>query len=460
MDRRNFLSWMSAGMIAAVADARASEASPPAGARHRYEVVVIGAGLAGLAAAQRLRAQGRDAIVLEARERIGGRIWTSTRWTDAPLDLGATWIHGVRGNPLTALAERLRAKRVMTSYDRSIAYGTAGMLLSEDELTAMARVRTRLSRALEAAQSRDPDVSIRRVADDLIAELDGSDDTRRRLEFLLSGEIEQEYAGSAHALSAHEYDAADAFPGDDAVFANGFRTLTDFLARDLRIATGRVVQRIDWSGKPVRVETRGEHGDESYLADRVLITLPLGVLKNDRVRFAPALPPEKRAVIAGLGMGVLNKCYLRFAEAFWPTDVDWIEYVSERPGEWTEWVSFMRTMKLPILLGFNAADRGREIEAWSDARIVDDAMRTLRRLYGPNAPAPIDVQITRWASDPFALGSYSFNPVGATPALRRALARPIDAKLFFAGEATESRYFGTAHGAYSSGLRAAKELSA
>jgi monoamine oxidase len=144
----------------------------------------------------------------------------------------------------------------------------------------------------------------------------------------------------------------------------------------------------------------------------VIVTLPLGVLQAGKVRFTPELPQNKQRAIAKLGMGVLNKCYLRFPDAFWSDEVDWLEYIPESHGEWTEWVSFKRAANMPVLLGFNAADRGRALEAWSDERIVASAMQTLRTIYGASIPEPIDYQMTRWATDPFSLGSYSFNPVG------------------------------------------------
>lgn len=115
---------------------------------------------------------------------------------------------------------------------------------------------------------------------------------------------------------------------------------------------------------------------------------------------------------------------------------------------------------MPILLGFNAADRAKETEAWSDQRIVASAMEILKLLYGRDIPDHIDYQITCWASDPFFLGSYSYNTVGATPKTRRYLAMPLGKLLFFAKEACSDDYFGTAHGAYLSGLRVAKEVLA
>lgn len=252
------------------------------------------------------------------------------------------------------------------------------------------------------------------------------------------------------------YDSGEEFEGDDALFVHGFGVITEFLARGLNIALGQPVSEIEWDQSPVRVITQGS----AFLADHVVVTLPLGVLQAQKVRFSPELPRDKRRAIATLGMGVLNKCYLRFPEAFWPADVDWLEYIPARHGEWTEWVSFKRAADSPILLGFNAADRGREIERWSDQQIVASAMQTLKTIFGPGIPEPTDYQISRWATDPFSLGSYSYNQVGFKPGMRKALAAPLNSKLFFAGEASHEAYFSTAHGAYLSGLRAAKEILA
>lgn len=417
--------------------------------------LVIGAGISGLAAARKLTAAGHDVVVLEGRDRIGGRIWTSTHWPELPLDLGASWIHGVKGNPLTSLADSIQARRIATSYDSAIVYDVDGDPLDEEAEESLEEIREQLFDRIEKAQDRDTGASVLNVAETLLADLDDEDPkTQRYINFVLSGNIEQEYAGSAEELSAHWYDSAKHYPGKDALFPGGFHVITKHLSQGLRIETGQEVQEIHWQETPLRIVAK----TREFTANRVLVTLPLGVLKAGNVRFVPALPEKKRTAIATLGMGVLNKCYLRFPKVFWPKDVDWLEYIAEEHGEWTEWVSFVRTTGQPVLLGFNAGNRGREIEALTDEQIVESAMQTLRTLYGDDIPEPTDFQITRWASDPFARGSYSFCSIGSTPQMRRELARPLDGKLFFAGEATNVDYYGTADGAYQSGLRAADDI--
>lgn len=449
MQRRNFLSLISTLLLSSLPSV---EAKDNAAMSSKKRIIVIGAGLAGLAAAKTLQAQGHEVLVLEARDRIGGRIWTSTKWPDMPLDLGATWIHGVKGNPLTQLAQSLQVKQIATSYDNSICYNSLGKALNSSEAAALEKVRKQVFNAIKQAQNQVSDRSIRAAIEPLFTQ--ASPATQRLINFILSGNIEQEYAGSAAKLSAYWYDASKAFAGQDALFAKGFHVITDYLAQGLSIKLGQVVQTIHWQNQPLRVIT--QHAE--FKADQVLVTLPLGVLQAKRVQFLPDLPNSKQTAIAKLGMGVLNKCYLRFNKVFWPTDVDWLEYIPTEHGKWTEWVSFMRSAKLPILLGFNAAERGKAIEAWTDQQIVSSAMQTLKTLYGTAIPDPVDYQITRWASDPFALGSYSYNAVGSTPSMRKELAKPLANTVFFAGEASEANYFSTAHGAYLSGLRAAKEM--
>ena len=428
---------------------------PLAQAARPQQILVIGAGIAGLAAAHQLQRAGHAVEVLEARERIGGRIHTSRAWPDAPMDLGASWINGFEGSPLGELARKIGLRTAMTSYDNSIAYGRSGQVFSAAEEQHVEQLRQRIERVLAAAQEGDADQSLQAAVE---AGLDweslGAGD-QRLVDLLLNSIYEHEYAGSTREMSAWWWDDDGAFEGGDALFPDGFGAIPEHLAKGLSIRLGQVVQRVAWDDAGVRVVVAGQ----TLRADRVIVSVPLGVLKAGAIEFAPRLPAAKRRAIEALRMGVLNKCFLRFPREFWPTDVDWIERVPESRGEWTEWVSFARPTGKAVLLGFNAADFGRQIEALSDGQIVTGAMRALRGIYGDDIPEPTARQITRWASDPFALGAYSFNAVGADPKVREDLAASIDGRVYFAGEATNRKHFATTHGAYLSGLRAAREIA-
>jgi monoamine oxidase len=393
--------------------------------------------------------------VLEARNRIGGRIWTSTQWADTPLDFGATWIHGTHGNPITVLADKIGANRLVTRYSNSIRYNTSGNPISSSEEQRMDDLREAVYQQLQNAQAQDTDTSIRVAISSLHNPFDASSEEYQFINFIVNSDMEQEYAGSAHDLSAYWYDSASEFSGEDAFFAEGYQVITEYLSNSLDIKLGQEVKQVHWQQlSEVRVITQ----NASITADHVIVTVPLGVLKTENIQFLPPLPPEKQNAINSLGMGVLNKCYLRFQTHFWPDDVDWIEYISADHGKWTEWISFKNAVDKPILLGFNAADQGKEIESWTDQQIVASAMETLKIIFGDAIPDPVGYQITRWASDPFALGSYSYNAVGSTPGMREVLAAPLNKQVHFAGEATERNYYATAHGAYLSGLRAAREI--
>lgn len=451
MNRRCFLQLLT---LSALGLGACSTTAPARPARPQ-RILVLGAGIAGLAAARALRRAGHDVVVLEARNRVGGRIWTSDQWADAPLDLGASWIHGLTDNPITDLAQQAAARTAVTEAENAVTYWTDGRPLSAAQAERVSSLETTIADALAAAQEGDDDLSVQAAVQQAITDADLTDEDRRIAAFILNSTIEQEYGGSAEETSALWYDDSEQFAGDDALFLDGYRAVIDLLAQDTPIWLNQVVRRVQWDADGGVAVTTDQ---EEHRGDCVVVTLPLGVLQSGAVAFTPALPPHKQAALSALRMGVLNKCYLRFPAVFWPPEYDWLQYIPEQRGEWAEWVSLARPTGKPILLGFNAADMGRAMEAWDDATIVAGAMRTLRTIFSSVVPQPEAYQITRWNADPFARGSYSFNALGATPQMRDDLAQSVAGRLFFAGEATSRQYFGTVHGAYLSGLRAAEEV--
>ncbi len=440
MDRRRFLAAISASLAAP-----GLSACEPVKAG---TVLVIGSGVAGLAAARALTARGARVTVLEARGRIGGRIHTSRLWPDVPIDLGASWIHGTLGNPLTALAREAGAETLATSYDSSklyIAPELAGLGVKElgtDWASGL------VERAQEEAQHAGADMSLREAVDRISPMGSLSPVRSAQIEHHLAGDYEQEYSGSARELSARWTGADEAFGGGDVLFPGGYDQLTDHLARGLDIRLNSPVAHVRWDRPGVEVELAS---GERLLAGRVIVTVPLGVLKAGSIRFTPALSAGKQAAIDRLGMGLLNKHFLRFEAPFWPTDIDWHECMKREPGRWSQWVSLAKT-GAPVLLGFTGSDAARQLETLDERAVLADAGAALRDMFGAATPAPIAAQVTRWANDPLAGGSYSFYAVHSNPADREALAMPeADGALRFAGEACSTDYFGTVHGAFMSG---------
>jgi monoamine oxidase len=456
MDRRAFLKQMAAGgtavLLAAcgLAEEETGETAviPPPAAKH---ILIIGAGMAGLSAARRLKQAGHAPLILEARERIGGRIHSDHSWDGVTLDLGASWIHGAEGNPLTDLAAEFGVTTLTANYDDVVVYEANGRRLTPAEASQLDVDYGRLLRLIYRAQEDlTSDVPLQQVVDEAVAAGQFDEITAN---YLVNAWIEQEYGADSSWLSLRRFDQDAAFPGDDKIFPGGYDQLINGLAEGQDIRLEHVVEEIEYGERGVVIRT----SQGTFRGDAALITVPLGVLQTGVITFTPPLPAEKTAAFANLGMGVLNKAFLRFPEPFWETAVDAIERIPVNKGEWGEFFNMTKFTGQPVLLGFNAAKHGYEVNNQSEDEIVAGMMAALRPLYGDGIPQPDAVRVTRWASDLYAFGAYSYAPVGATRADYEAVARAVP-PLFFAGEATSGIYPATVHGAYLSGQRAAAEI--
>ena len=410
-------------------------------------IVIVGAGVAGLAAADELRVRGfENVVLLEARDRVGGRIWTSSIGDGIPVELGATWIHGIRGNPVHEIAESNSIETVPSDYDNSVLYDRDGEEIGP--------VTGELWRDYMMLAYEMPDDSLLDVFEEFAA-INGFDDDDRRLWLhSLSSMFEHEFAADISELSILSYDGPSTLRGGDVVFPGGYSQIVDVLAAGRDIRLDHAVTEIDHAGSEAVVTT---DSGATFEADRVVVTVPLGLLKSGHISFAPSLPPAKRDAIDALEMGILNRTCLLFDDVFWPRDVEWIGYAGEHKGQWSETLNLYPYLRQPVLAMFNPGSYGAEVESLSDQELTAQAVQTLEAIFS-DVPQPVDAVSTRWGSDPWTRGSYSYVPVGVSFETYRDMSTPVGERLFFAGEATHSRFPSTVHGALLSGRRAARQV--
>jgi monoamine oxidase len=418
-------------------------------------VLVLGAGMAGLGAARVLQDAGARVTVIEARDRIGGRAHTSHLWPDLPVDMGASWIHGTKGNPMTALAKSQGLKLTPTDYKRSVTYDETGQ-----EITFVKPAKQALAlveRARERIYDADADMSLQAAIEASKEWRKLSPSERAVARLAINTRIEHEYSGDWSLLSAWSFDQGKDFPGDESVVTPGFGPILAHLAHGLDLRLAEPVFAIAATSTGVEVTT--QHG--IHQGDHAIVTLPLGVLQSGAIRFAEPIEKKRQRAIDSLAMGLLNKCVLRFDRAFWPKGVDWIEFLGPVENLWADWTSYLTATGYPLLAAFNAARVADEVETWDDRTTTASAVEALRTMFGSGVPDPVGSQVSRWRQDPFARGAYSFKPVGTSRKDRKALFGPDwEGRLHFAGEATSTDVPATVHGALITGRAAATAVLA
>lgn len=458
LDRRRMLRLGAAGAIAAATGCASTGDDEPAtdddtdrsadGPVLDADVVVIGAGIAGLTAARALVDAGRRVVVLEAADRIGGRVRTD-RSLGIAFDLGASWIHGIDGNPIAALADAAGAPYVELDFEDVVAFDEGGAVWSDDELTRAEEEYDELIDSL--ADDGDDGVSFAEA----LAEWDPNWFDDRLRGFFTSTYLAFD-TGGLDELSSTLYDEGEVMGGAEVVMADGYDRIADHLAAgfDVRldVRLGHVVERVTDAGDAVVVTA----GGRTFTATRAIVTVPLGVLKAGSIRFEPALPRGKLDAIEGVGFSAVTKVLLVWDETFWD-DVDFLVYTPTRRDVFN-WFVNVNSLRpgANALMTFAYADEARASEARTDDEIVELAMTHLRDMYG-DVPQPVALRRSAWVGDPFTLGAYSFTSVDTRMHHFDALAEP-HGRVHFAGEHTDRDHFSTVHGASFSGLRAATEI--
>jgi monoamine oxidase len=425
-------------------------------------VLVAGAGIAGLTVANALAHAGVECVVLEARNRIGGRLHT-VDLGGSPVDLGGSWIHMPDGNPMSALA-RLAG---VSCRSADPVPEMAGFDCGEGRRLSAAEVADVLGLYLEgfpeSAESLraelGPAASMAEAIEAFVAAAGRAPDAARRARQMLHGGIEAESADLARRQSLRwmwnelEYDGSYFGDAPD----GGYRQLVDAMASGVDVRLGRPVSEVAVSSGGVRVVTADGTVEEG---SHVVVTLPLGVLKRGQPRFSPVLPPDRLAAIRRLGFGRFEKVALRFTEPFWrDAGFPHLMIFPQAPGEWMVWVMGQDAFGGgPVLVYFVFHSAAERLAGPGADAAVRWALGMLAEAIGRPCPEPAAVAVTSWASDPWAGGAYTHIPPGASPADADLLGEPVGGRLLFAGEHTQSARLAYADGALTSGIREAKRL--
>ena len=410
-------------------------------------VIVIGAGIAGLSAGYHLQQAGEKVLVLEARDRIGGRCWTDRTLADIPVEFGAELIHGERVSTWEWI-ERLQLRTIHW----------------EKQEDSLVRLEDGRRTTMKAARNNDPAFDITRSWTLPDIPVEGEDEswqdyltrigfTKNQLQYVkrsfanAAGE-DIRYLSSRAMLIDINHEASGE---KDFRIIDGYDRFYKALAKGLSIQLNAVVQQIDWQSTGVRVHT----AHQIYEAQQVIITLPLGVLQAKNVSFNPPLPADYEAAIDNLNMGLVCKMVYYFEQPITPPSVSAIYSASNPPMWWSP--SYQHPHKGQVWTAFFSGDWARTLLEKGASTALAIGLDTLKKELDISTLQPTKQRFVNWVADPFSKGGYSIVPTGQLD--KTQTLRMPHPPLYFAGEHTAEVYeIATIHGAYNSGKRAAMQL--
>src|SRR5579864_7107763 len=402
------------------------------------DVVVIGAGAAGLAAARRLQQSGHSVLVLEARDRIGGRAHTVMTAAGLPVDLGCGWLHSANRNPWVGIARELgfTLDETPPGWGQRLVRAGFGAEAQADWQRTLGEFYDRLDRAADG-----PD----RPASTLL-------EPGNRWNSLLNMISTRANGVELDRLSSHDYQRYEDTEVNWRVI-EGYGALVARYGAAVPVRLETPVTAIDWSGKRVAIETpRG-----TMEARAAILAVPPTVVAAEMIRFTPALPTSKQAAAHGLPLGIDNKFFFHLSGDWPELNSNW--HISGVLNRMETGSYQVKPHGRPLIEMYLGGDHALELERAGLAATAAFGRDELARLYGSRIRSCLTpLAGSAWTADPYARGSYSYAKPGHADD-RAIWAAPVDARLFFAGEATSLNFFSTTHGAYLSGLRAAEEAT-
>ncbi|XP_050213868.1 lysine-specific histone demethylase 1 homolog 3 isoform X2 [Mercurialis annua] len=489
----------------------------------RKKIIVVGAGPAGLTAARHLQRQGFSVTVLEARSRIGGRVYTDRSSLSVPVDLGASIITGVeadvaterRPDPSSLICAQLGLELTVLNSDcplydimtrekvpidldealeaeyNSLLDDMVLLIAQKGEHAMKMSLEDGLEYALKKRRAARSGTDIDDSEVNAFGDLNGSKscsdyggvhETSSREEVLTPLErriMDWHFAHLEYGCAAllkdvslpywNQDDVYGGFGGAHCMIKGGYSNVVESLSEGLPIHLSHVVTDISYNMKETglnesqndKVKVTTSNGSE-FLGDAVLVTVPLGCLKAEAIKFNPPLPSWKCSSIQRLGFGVLNKVVLEFPEVFWDDSVDYFgataEEMDKRGHSFMFW-NVKKTVGAPVLIALVVGKAAVDGQKMSSSDHVSHALMVLRKLFGEAAvPDPVASVVTDWGRDPFSYGAYSYVAIGSSGEDYDILGRPVGNCVFFAGEATCKEHPDTVGGALMSGLREAVRI--
>lgn len=400
------------------------------------DIAIVGAGAAGIAAARALESSGRSVLVLEARDRLGGRAHTITMPGDIPFDLGCGWLHSADKNAFVAIGEKLGFeidRRRPPWREQSFDKGFAKPLRDE----FVSALDAFYDRAEHAAQS-DTDSA----ASDYL-------EPGNRWNPMIDAISTYVNGSELDRVSVHDMDEYEDTEVNWRV-RRGYGALIAAYGASCPVAFNAQVTLIDHSGTRIRIETsRG-----TLSANKVIVTVPTNLLADETIRFDPPLPSKVEAA-KGLPLGLADKTILALDR---PEDLPSDGSLRGATMRTAMGTYHLRPFGRPCIEGFFGGRYARELEDAGDGALLAASIDEIVELLGSDFRKRLKpLGESRWAHDSFARGSYSHALPGQAHQ-RAVLAAPVEDRIFFAGEATSPHFFSTAHGAYETGVRAAREV--
>lgn len=408
------------------------------------DVVIVGAGSAGLSAGRVLRDAGISFVIVESADRVGGRAWTETTSFGQPVDHGCSWIQGAPNNPYAKIGKLKKFTLVDHSDPGFHLFNLEGQPANASDWEAFGSAWNSAVEAISKAGRANEDVSIASVVPDM------------PYAAMVKSDLALSYGMDTENISTKEWwSGAESDP--QYLVKEGLGSIVALLAEGLPISLNTAVTRIDTSGDGVSVETT----DGTIRAKACLLTVSTGVLNAGKIKFTPELPVWKQEAIANIPMGLLMKIPLMFDGArLGLNDNYWAQYrmPEDQPGEAVSFLAW--PCGLDYIMAFAGGDFAWNLYAEGQQAVVDYALNELVRLVGSDARKHFKGGFASdWADNPNVLGAYGVVKPGAFNA-RREIGKPIDDKLFFGGEAAAGALVQLVNGAYENGRANAQQIVA